>query len=186
MDKIWQLRWMISIILVIISIIIVIFSVFNLFLLLIVPVIWAPSFFILEMMVIPRFKEIEEEEKKGAIELKRYDPIKKIIELLEEYEDLKDDEVNEIKTTQELGQLFPELMLIGFGMIRDTIKDNNYEIHLTKIPFTKQFLIRRLKLGKELGPKEVYYSKGYSRLDSNVQVLNNFIDYLKERLEKFQ
>lgn len=70
MNKIWKLRWIISVILAIITIIIVIFSTLNLFLLLIVPVIWTPVFFIFEFMVIPRFKEIEEKERKKSLRLK--------------------------------------------------------------------------------------------------------------------
>lgn len=65
MNKIWKLRWIISVILLIITIGIVIFSIFNLFLLLIVPVIWTPLVFILEMIILPRFKEIEEKDKKS-------------------------------------------------------------------------------------------------------------------------
>jgi len=184
MNKIWKLRWIISAILAIITIIIVIFSTLNLFLLLIVPVIWTPIFFIFEFMVIPRFKEIEEKERKKESEIKKYDPIRKITELLTNYEDIEDDdELTEIEVTQELGQLIPKLVVIGFRYKDDnTLFDNNFEIHVTDFPVIHQFLIRRLQLGKEINPNEVYYSKKYI-FDSNVKVLNDFIDYLKKKVE---
>lgn len=187
MNKIWKLRWIISIILVIMTIIIVIFSIFNLLLLLIVPVIWTPSFFILEMMVIPKFREIEVEEKEKESKQKRYDPIKRIIVLLEGYEDIEyiegGDNLRELEVIQELGELFPKLVVIGFRYRDDnTLYDNDFEIHVTNFPVIHQFLIRRLNLGREIGPNEVFYSRKYD-FDSNVQVLNDFIDYLKKKVE---
>ena len=117
----------------------------------------------------------------------RYNPIKRIIELLEGYEDMKDEELMEIETTQKLGELFPKLQLIGFGLDRNSLRDNNFGVHMTNLPIIHQFLIRHLFLRKNKNPDEVYLSQKYPQttkdsLNTNVQVLNDFIEYLKKKL----
>jgi len=88
-----------------------------------------------------------------------------------------------IERGEELGELFPKLVVIGFRYRDDnTLYDNDFEIHVTNFPVIHQFLIRRLNLGREIGPNEVFYSRKYD-FDSNVQVLNDFIDYLKKKVE---
>ena len=178
MNKIWKLRWIICVILTIVTIIIVIFSIFNLLLLLIVPVIWTPSFFILEMMVIPKFREIEVEEKEKESKLKRYDPIKKIIDLLEKYENIKNTDITEKKYTKELLRLFQKLELIGFGVPDpNTFEDENYRIHIT--PSSKKLFYIRDQINGNM-----YYSKKYEQ-ESNINVLYAFIIYLKDELNKW-
>jgi hypothetical protein len=65
------------------------------------------------MMVIPKFREIEVEEKEKESKQKRYDPIKKIIGLLENYENVKDNDITEKKYINALLILFEKLTLIG-------------------------------------------------------------------------
>ena len=178
MNKIWKLRRIICIILTIVTIIIVIFSIFNLLLLLIVPVIWTPSFFIVEMMVIPKFREIEVEEKEKESKQKKYDPIKKIIDLLEKYENIKNTDITEKKYINELLILFEKLTLIGFGVTEpNTFEDDNYRILITPSR-KKRFYI------KDQNSNKMYYSKKYEQ-EQNSNVLYAFIIYLKDELNKW-
>ncbi len=119
----------------------------------------------------------------------RYGSIKRIIELLEDYEDVKNKKLGEIECRQDLGDKFPELQKIGFVFSSDTkttIKDKNYEVIFKPIPKIKKFLVRKLRngmRGKE--PYEQYFSKEYPQSESeqsNRQVLYDFIDYLKDIL----
>ena len=93
----------------------------------------------------------------------------------------------EIETTQRLGELFPKLQLIGFSLDQNSLRDNNFGVHVTNFPVIHQFLIRRLVLGNNKNPDEVYLSQRYPQttkdsLNTNVQVLNDFIKYLKKKL----
>jgi len=146
-------------------------------------------------LITPKLKEIEDKEKIKTIQkekeenkIDRYESIKMMIELLEKYEDVKDDNLKEIECTQELGDCFPELLKIGFrysGDQKTTIKDKKYEVIFKPLPKIITFLIRKLEngmRGKE--PFEQYLSKKYSASAgrSDQQVLSDFIDYLKEIL----
>ena len=80
------------------------------------------------------------------------------------------------------------LQVVGEPRIRgDTIKDNNFGIHLTrKYPdiIVKQFLIRRLDKGQTKRPDEAYFSEEYpeSQKESSItQVLYDFIEYFKTK-----
>ena len=183
MNRIWKWRWIIVIILVIITIIVITISVFNLFLLLVIPVILTISLFILEFMITPKLKEIEEKEKESEADLKRYELIKKLIDLLEKYENIKNEDRTEIEYMQKIGDLLPKLQLVGFKFDdRNTLKDINFGIHVTNFPTIHQFYIARLELGKGKTSEERYYSKNYNRELNDINILNDFINYLKEKI----
>lgn len=183
MNKIWKWRWVIFIILVIISIFAITISFFNPLLLLIIPVIVPIIIFLFEFMIIPKLKEIEDKEKESEVELRRYEPIEKLIELLKNYESIKNDDRTEIEHMQKIGELLPNLELVGFRFDgRNTLKDINFGIHVTNFPAIHQFYIARLQLGEGRTPAERYYSKRYNRELNDINVLNNFIEYLREIL----
>ena len=129
------------------------------------------------LVIVPRLKEMEEKEKYKEFERVKYNPIKKIISLLETYEDIKDDDIIEKKTTIELLKLFEKLDLIGFSKTGDTFKDENYQIHITRTN-KNQFYV------KKIDESEMYYSEKYDQT-SIVKVLNTFIGYLREELDKW-
>ena len=186
--KIWKWRIFFFVILVILNIIGIVISYFlsqNLVItvitVIIIDGIISPLYkFILE----PRLKEIGEEgkikerEKEEEREIDRYDSIKRIIELMDNYENVKNDNLREIESTQKLKELFPELQKIGFSFYGDqhtTIRDNNYEIHFG----IHKFLITKLENGMP------YFSKKNPQSEteqSDRQVLYDFIDYLKNIL----
>ena len=183
MNKIWIWRWVISIIIVISSIFVITISFFNPYLLLIIPVIITIVFFLFQFMIAPKLKKIEEKEKISEGELRRYEPIKRLIELLESYERIKNDDRTEIEYMQKIGELLPDLELVGFRYDgRNTLKDINFGIHVTNFPAIHQFYIACLQLGEGRTPAERYYTKRYNRELNDINVLNNFIEYLRERL----
>jgi len=187
MKKINQWRLIIGIILSIITVITVVIAFYNPFLFAIIGFIWAPAALLFEVLFKPYLEKLGNDEKKKEQKEERYKPIKEITKLLEGYENIKDEELMEIETTQRLGELFPKLQLIGFGLTQNSLRDNNFGVHVTNFPVIHQFLIRRLVVGKNKNPDEVYLSQRYPQttkysLNTNVQVLNDFIKYLKEKL----
>ena len=146
-------------------------------------------------LITPKLKEVEDKEKieikqkeKEKEDIDRYKSLKKMILLQKKYEDVKDSNLKEMECTQELGDLFPELLKIGFRYSSDqktTVKDKNYEVIFKPLPKIITFLIRKLEngmRGKE--PFEQYLSKKYSASAgrSDRQVLYDFIDYITEIL----
>ncbi len=186
MKKINQWRLIIGIILSVITVITVVIAFYNPFLFAILGFIWAPVALLFEVLFKPYLEKLENEEKKKGQKEERYTPIKEIMKLLEGYEDIKDEELMEIETTQKLGELFPKLQLIGFGLDQNALRDNNFGVHVTNFPVIQKFLVRRLVLGNNNNPDEVYLSQRYPQttkdsLNTNVQVLNDFIKYLKAK-----
>ena len=187
MKKINQWRLIIGAILSVITVITIVIAFYNPFLFAILGFIWAPVALIFEVLFKPYLEKLGNDEKKQGQKEERYTPIKEIIRLLEGYDDIIDEELTEIETTQKLGELFPQLQLIGFGLDTNSLRDNNFGVHVTNFPVIHQFLIRRLLLGNNRNPDELYLSQKYPQttkdsLNTNVQVLNDFIKYLKEKL----
>lgn len=194
MRKIWKWRWTIFIILVIsdvIGVFIAYYFVQNTLYLLITVIIIQVIMPLLYKLIIRHFlKEIEEKEKLKEKDkekkLNRYNSIKRMIELLEKYEEIKSNEREEMECTQELGDMFPGLEKIKFGFKGNTaIKDNNYEVIFKPRPVINKFLVRKLINRMRQTPDIAYFSNEYpqSRTNkSNVQVLIDFIKYLKERI----
>lgn len=187
MKKINQWRLIIGIILSVITVFTVVIAFYNPFLFAILGFIWAPVALLFEVLFKPYIEKLGNDEKKNEQKEERYTPIEEIIKLLEDYEDIKDEELMEIESTQKLGELFPRLQLIGFGLDKNSLRDNNFGVHVTNFPVIHQFLIRRLVLGNNRNPDEVYFSQRYPQttkdsLNTNVQVLNDFIKYLKNKL----
>lgn len=178
MKKIYKWRWSIVILLTIITVIGAIITFYFTIAILIAIGINELVSQIYRLVIVPRLKEIESKEKEKESKQKKYDPIKKIIELLENYENIKNDEITEKKYTIELLDLFEKLSLIGFGItISQTVEDENYRIHITTAK-KKQFYI------KDQTNNNMYYSKKYEE-ESNINVLNAFIIYLKDQLSKW-
>ena len=141
------------------------------------------------------------------IKIKTIFVIRRITRLLKRYEKIKFNLSKEEEYVRKFGFLLDsgvgKLRRIGFSIIHiqparlqvtgeprirgDTIKDNNFEIHLTrKYPdiIVKQFLIRRLDNGQKKEPEEAYSSEEYpeSQKESSItQVLYDFIEYLKNK-----
>ena len=141
------------------------------------------------------------------IKIKTIFVIRRITRLLKRYEKIKFNLSKEEEYVRKFGFLLDsgvgKLRRIGFSIIHiqparlqvtgeprirgDTIKDNNFEIHLTrKYPdiIVKQFLIRRLDNGQKKEPEEAYFSEEYpeSQKESSItQVLYDFIEYLKNK-----
>ncbi len=69
----------------------------------------------------------------------------------------------------------------------DSILDKDFWIHLTRKPHSKnvyQFLVRKLNKGQSFKPDIVFLSKKYPNrtkdsIGTDLQVLNEFIDYLE-------
>jgi len=179
MKEIYKWRWSIVFLLTMITIIGTIITFYYPFAILIAIGIDELISQIYRLVIVPRLKEIEEKEAKKESKIKEYDPIKRIIELLEKYENVKNDDITERKFTKELIQLFRKLEIIGFGKTHpDTFEDEKYCIHITASK-NKLFYIRDNIEGK------MYYSKKYDQ-ESNINVLNAFIGYLKEELSKWR
>ena len=99
-----------------------------------------------------------------------------------------------MKVTEKLGDLFPKLRKAGFRNIsEDLIKNTDFEIRLTrsrpKEPIY-QFLIRKPEFRNRLRvanaqPRQylsIKYPEGTrAELNSDVQVLNEFIEYLSTK-----
>ncbi len=187
MKKINRWRLIIGIILSVITVITVVVAFYNPFLFAILGFIWAPAALLFEVLFKPYIEKLGYDEKKKEQKEDRYRPVKEIIKLLEAYEDIKDEELMEIETTQRLGELFPKLQLIGFGLDQNSLRDNNFGVHVTNFPVIHQFLIRRLVLRQNINLDEVYLSQKYPQttkdsLNTNIQVLNDFIKYLKAKM----
>ena len=178
MKKIYKWRWVIVILLTIITVIGTIITFYFPIAILIAIGINELVSQIYRLIIVPRLKEIESKEKEKESKQRRYDPIKRIIELLEGYENIRNDDITEKKCTKELLVLFEKLELIGFGVTDpNTFEDENYRIHITASS-KKQFYICELINGK------MYYSKKYEQ-ESNINVLHAFIIYLKDELNKW-
>lgn len=133
---------------------------------------------------------------------------RRIIKLLNNYEEIKENKDKEEKSTRKLGLLLDDnyikLLKLGFRIehyggskrfqdlsepreLGDTIKDSNYGIHLTRYypnPLVFQFLVRRLDNGNIKKPDEVYFSKKYppyQRENNDINVLKDFIEYFKKK-----
>lgn len=186
MKKIWFYRLFTGIILIIITVIVAIYSIINPFLLIIIPIILPSVFFLMELLVIPRFKEIEEKDRQKESKKQKYESIREMIDLLEDYDSIEytvgEDNLTELEVTQKLGELFPNLELIGFGYgDPNSLYDNFFKVHVTNFPAVHQFLISPLKAGKPID-RLAYFSKKY-QTDSDVNVLNAFIDHLKKKIK---
>jgi len=102
----------------------------------------------------------------------------KIINLLENYDNIKDNDITEKKYISELLILFEKLTLIGFRVTEPNMfEDENYGILITPSR-KKRFYI------KDLNNNKMYYSKKYEQ-EQNSNVLNPFINYLKDELNKW-
>ena len=178
MKKIYKWRWSIVILLTIITVIGAIITFYFPIAILIAIGINELVAQIYRIIIVPRLKEIESKEEQKESKQKRYDPIKKIIDLLEKYENIKNTDITEKKHTKELLILFQKLELIGFGVPDpSTFEDENYRIHI-KPSVKKLFYIRDQINGN------MYYSKKYEQ-ESNINVLYAFIIYLKDELNKW-
>jgi len=188
MKKLWKWRWITFIVLSIIDVIGVILAYFFvqdlIFFIISIIAIQGIMPLLYKIIIVNRLKEIEEKEKKQKEkeENDRYVSIKRIIEILENYEDVKYNRLGEIESTQELRDNFPELQKIGFSFYGDqhnNIRDRNFEVAFGN----HTFLIRKLRNRMRVKPYEEYFSKEYSQSEtdqSDGQVLYDFITYLKE------
>lgn len=178
MKKSYKWRWILVIVIVMITLIgSIITFVFPIAILIAIGIDELVSQ-VFRLIVVPKLKEIEEKEKEREKESKKYDPVKKITKLLENYENIINDDIIEVKYTKEILKLFPELELIGFGKEDDmTFADERYKIHLTTTS-KKQFYIKNLVSGK------LYYSKKYDQ-ERKIIVLNEFYAYLKTTLNNW-
>ncbi|MBA7612910.1 hypothetical protein ES703_20151 [subsurface metagenome] len=178
MKKIYKWRWSIVILLTIITVIGAIITFYFPIAILIAIGINELVAQIYRIIIVPRLKEIESKEEQKESKQKRYDPIKKIINLLENYENVKDNDINEKKYISELLILFEKLTLIGFGVTEpNTFEDENYRILITPSR-KKRFYI------KDQNNNKMYYSKKYEQ-EQNSNVLYPFINYLKDVLSKW-
>ncbi len=190
MKKIWKWRWILVIIIICINIIVGIIPLFIstgvITPIIIIIVIDAISSLIYKIIIVPKLKEVEEKEKIKDKELKRYDGIKKVIELLENYEFIKNNEQKEIICVEEIGKLFPDLEKIKFQRIRDTtLKDHDYEVIYKPVPSPDKFLIRTLIKGMRVKTSKEYFSYQYTQSrteQSDSQVLTDFIKHLMKRI----
>ena len=178
MKKIYKWRWAIVILLTIITVIGTIITFYFPIAILIAIGINELVSQIYRLIIVPRLKEIESIEEQIESKQKRYDPIKNIIDLLEKYENVKDNDITEKKYINELLILFEKLTLIGFGVTEPNMfEDENYRILITPSR-KKRFYI------KDQNNNKMYYSKKYEQ-ESNINVLYAFINYLKDELNKW-
>lgn len=115
----------------------------------------------------------------------------RIIWLLKKYEKNKYHSQKEKKLVIKFGQLLEigkeKLSKLGFAYDENNIKDDNFQIHLTRTgnsPFISQFLIRHLENRHSKNPDEVYFSENYpidTKEKSKKIVLYEFIQYLKNK-----
>ena len=116
-----------------------------------------------------------------------------IIDILEKYHEFRVNKEIEKSLVINLGLYFiegkTEINRLGFAYLHndDTIRDYNYEVHLTRDNTNNvhQFLVRRLVEGKRVRDNNDYLSIGYPQstitsLGSNYDILSSFIAYLKE------
>jgi len=178
MKKIYKWRWVIVILLTIITVIGTIITFYFPIAILIAIGINELVSQIYRLIIVPRLKEIESKEEQIESKQKRYDPIKKIIDLLEKYENVKDNDITEKKYINKLLILFEKLTLIGFGVTEPNMfEDENYRIFITPSR-KKRFYIR------DQNNNKMYYSKKYEQ-EQDTNVLNAFITYLKDELNKW-
>lgn len=179
MKKIYKWRWLFVVLITFIALIGVIITIFFPIAILIAIGIDVVISQIYRLIIVPKLKDIDSKEKEKEKELKKYEPINMIIELLEKYENIKIDDITEKRYTKKLLKLFEKLELIGFDEnVSNTIENNSYCIHITTTG-SKQFYI------KNLNNSEMYYSKQYNQ-ELNINVLNAFIDHLKDELNKWR
>jgi hypothetical protein len=120
----------------------------------------------------------------------KYEFLKRLILLLEKYDSIKDNEREEMESTQELGELFKQLLNIKFkksGL--NIVKDNYYEIIFKPSVLVSKFVIRTLKKGQRTDSSNAYFSNEYpqSKTEESKQiVLTDFVNHLKERMKKFE
>ncbi len=118
---------------------------------------------------------------------------KLIIDIFENYHEFRGNDDIEKDLVKNLGLFFIEgkevFKQYGFAYLHndDTIRDYNYEVHLTRdrTNIVYQFLVRRLVDGKRVRNKNVYLSIHYPKstvdsIGSDYKVLIDFIAYLKE------
>lgn len=116
-----------------------------------------------------------------------------IIDILENYHQFRRNDEIEKDLVKNLGLFFNEGKEVfkhyGFAYLHndDTIRDYNYEVHLTRdrTNIVYQFLVRRLVDGKRVRDENIYLSVRYPEstvisLGSVYSVLMDFIAYLKE------
>ena len=178
MKKIYKWRWAIVILLTIIIVIGAVITFYYPIAILIAIGINELVSQIYRLIIVPRLNEIENIEEQIESKQKRYDPIKNIIDLLEKYENVKDNDITEKKYINELLILFEKLTLIGFGVTEPNMfEDENYRILITPSR-KKRFYIR------DQNNNKMYYSKKYEQ-EQNSNVLYAFINYLKDELSKW-
>lgn len=119
----------------------------------------------------------------GGLYLYFSNPIKRIVRILQDYEEQKDDEKKEIEMTQELGNLFPKLTRVGFGITDNgnLVKDRFFQIHLTRS--SPGSVIHKFYI-EDLESDLQYFSEKYpdqQKQNNDINALNNFIEYIKEK-----
>ena len=127
---------------------------------------------------------------------KRKSIFKLIIDIFENYHEFRGNDEIEKDLVKNLGLFINEgkevFKHFGFAYLHndDTIRDYNYEVHLTRDRnnIVYQFLIRRLVDGKRVRDENIYLSVRYPEstvisLGSENSVLMDFVDYLKEFIE---
>ena len=190
MDRIWKWRWATTGILISISVLIMyLFLDTPLSAYLIISCIGGDVGIIIKFLIIPKHKEIEERDKKRNKEESRLNPVKKLIELLENYNEIRFDHTSEPAKASEICELLRMLGLIGFSVSDNLndVKDNNFRVHLTR---TVQFLISKLLHGREFQTDfiieyksgQYYKNRPYALNNEDVPVLKEFIKHLKARL----
>ena len=178
MKKIYKWRWSIVILLTIITVIGAIITFYFPIAILIAIGINELVAQIYRLIIMPRLKEIESKEEQKKSKQNKFDPIKKIINLLENYENVKENDIAEKKYISELLILFEKLTLIGFGETEPNMfEDENYRILITPSR-KKRFYIN------DHNNNKMYYSKKYEQ-EQNSNVLYAFINYLKDELGKW-
>jgi len=118
---------------------------------------------------------------------------KLIIDIFENYHEFRGNDDIEKDLVKNLGLFFKEgkevFKQYGFAYLHndDTIRDYNYEVHLTRDrkDIVHQFLVRRLVDGKRARDENIYLSLRYPEstvisLGSRYNVLMDFVAYLKE------
>ncbi len=97
MKKAYKWRWILVIVIVFITLIGSIITLFFPIAILIAIGIDELVSQIFRLIAVPKIKEIHEKENEKEKESKKYDPVKKIIKLLENYENFINDDVIEVK-----------------------------------------------------------------------------------------
>lgn len=148
-----------------------------------------------------------------TLELKKYEFLKRYIFLLQKYEDIRDNEREEIETSRELCELSKKLNLIKFTVNKKkppagffdvfpammTIYDNNFEFVFELIDLPNKFKITARSESssyfseeylKEIKPGNQAIDNGIDAGDlipewktHKIEVLNDFIEYLISRME---